>query len=159
MAGSVETVGGYLLQVVPTVDDVVAVHDEKLLFCLCLLSGYTAQNVLFRLGSGILGALYGSEFTDHYGLQLLVVYAQIAHHHPRPHLGLGLRLAKAGVDVHILPHLVPFHDKARAVGAENAVRAVVKVGLRVVSHFRHHLGGVVAGPITIQSQTYPSSAA
>ena len=54
-------------------------------------------------------------------------------------------VAPAAVHMHVAAHLLPRHHKARAMGAEDRVRRVVQIVLRLIARRRDDLRCVVAG--------------
>ena len=57
--------------------------------------------------------------------------------------------------MHVVLHLIPLDGEARPVGAEDGIRRVGQIGLRVVSGFRDHGVGIVAGGVAVEGQLHP----
>ena len=164
-AGGVQTLFGKGVELVPRKDDVVAVHQQVLGGNGPLLGGKIgAFPLLHRAESrqrvpldGAIGPLKNFQ-------QLLVLFQ-------RSTVGCGPALrssggsglgrlcsAPAAVHVHIIAHLVPRDDEARAVGAEDGVRRVLHIVLGFVARSLHHLLGVMAGAVAVQRQAQPPPA-
>ena len=134
-------------QLVPREDDVIAVDDHA------LTPGMEQLRVLgiVRTGRGvahggcILRAADGAELALQDLLELAVIEIEPAAKHPRRILGCGLLLAEAGVEMHIIAHTIPRDDRARTVGAKDAVRRVVKVARGLVAALCNDFLRVVAG--------------
>ena len=60
--------------------------------------------------------------------------------------------------MHVLPHLVPGHHIAGAVGAEHRVGGIVQIPLGVIMGGGDDVGGIAAGPVTVGGQGDPAPA-
>ena len=70
----------------------------------------------------------------------------------------SLFLPQAAFQVHIVPHLIPFHIEARPVGAEYGIRGILHIRFRVVAGFRNDSFRVVAGGVAVEGQLEPPQA-
>ena len=180
LTGGVQTLLGRFLQLVPGEDDVVAVHQQKLLSIGVGPLSSAGDRVGRRLrrlfppgfgrwvkippADGAIGPLIN-------GHQLLVLFqrARIARLPGR----LGnrfLRLRRllllfrffglpspvsTAFHVHILRHLIPFDGKTGAVGAEHRIYRVFQIPLRVVARLFNDFLLVVTGQIALQAVRKP----
>ena len=113
-----------------------------------------------------------AEFTEHDGFKLLFVNVQIAGKHFRVYGTVIIRFGRHGVararsackvqpgiNMHIVPNVIPFNNDSCAVGAENGIGSIFKVTLRVIGELRDYAFGISALPVVREFTAEPPSAA
>ena len=178
LAGGIQALLGQVFQLVPGENDIVAVHQQKLLPVgvgplpqrgrgffrrrLLFFPPGLGRRVKIPPADGAVGPFIDSH-------QLLVLLQRAGISLPPDRLGRRFRLRRrflwflfgqalsvqAAFHMHIVRHLVPFDGESGAVGAEHRIRGVFQIPLRVVARLLHNLLLVVAGQIALQAVGKP----
>ena len=138
-------------QILPGEDHVVSVHDVPELLRL--------ENDRFRrLGGGGGGAAVlrpadGTELPQKDGLQLLFIDLEVLPVQPG---NGGPGLLQTAFQVHVVLYPVPLHVEATAVGAEDGIRRILRVPLRVVARRFHRRFRIGAEVVAVLFQGEPA---